>query len=185
MSSSTAQTNPETPEYLVRTSDLPQSAFQRIDHFIAPDCHRLQARLGDLTGLTRTGVHLYRLPAGTTSMALHWHERAEEWMFVLDAGTGGKLLVWEPQGEASRGEIVPAEIEVQNGDFLGFRAGVERAHALKAGATEMVYLVGGSREAADVVHYPREGKRTDVEVDMTMGQWKGDTKDENRFATSN
>ncbi|KAI0747227.1 hypothetical protein C8Q80DRAFT_1180184 [Daedaleopsis nitida] len=185
MSNSTAQSNTETPGYLVRTSELPPDAFQRIDHFIAPDCHRLQARLGNLTGLTRTGVHLYRLPAGTTSMALHWHERVDDWMFILDGGEGGKLLVWEPQGEKSKAEIVPTEVEVKNGDFLGFRAGVERAHALKAGATEMVYLVGGSREPVDVCHYPKEGKRTDIEVDMTTGKWKGDTKDEDRLATSN
>ncbi|KAI0747236.1 hypothetical protein C8Q80DRAFT_1080656, partial [Daedaleopsis nitida] len=122
---------------------------------------RYQISLGDSTGLTKTGVHLCRLPAGATSTTMHWHSHDDEWMYVLEADAGATLLVWEPSGSgagsgsggAQKEEVVPREEPVKAGDFLGFKAGVVRAHALRAGTSEMVYLVGGSRVPLEVSHY--------------------------------
>ena len=86
----------------------------------------------------------------------------------MEAGEDARLLVWEP-GERERTdgkvvmeegeEIIPREEAVKAGDFIGFKAGVQRAHALRAGEREMTYLVGGSREELDVSHYPASGRR--------------------------
>ena len=86
---------------------------------------------------------------------------------LLEAGEGGAVLVWEPSPEgaedtSAKGGVLK-EVAVKNGDFLAFRAGVERAHTLRAGSTEMVYLVGGSRWERDVCRYPLEGKKLLIE----------------------
>ncbi|KAI0738578.1 hypothetical protein C8Q80DRAFT_1275556 [Daedaleopsis nitida] len=99
-------------------------------------------------------LHLYWLTAERA-----WHERVDDWVFILDAGEGGKLLVWEPHCEKTKAEIVPTEVEI-------------------------VYIVGGSREPVDVCHYPKEGKRVDIEVNMTTGKWKGEARDGDRLAMS-
>ncbi len=157
------------PEYLIRTADLPLSAFDHRSHHVVTTNHRFQVSLGDSTGLTKTGVHFCRLPAGATSTTLHWHGNDDEWMYILDAGEGSVLLIWEPPAvplpsstataTSGRANVVPREEALRSGDFLGFKAGVERAHALRAGAKEMVYLLGGSRVPLDVTHYPEAGKR--------------------------
>ena len=153
-----------TRQYLVRTADLPADALEHRIHPIVHTNHRYQLSLGDSTGLTKTAVHLGRLPAGATSTTLHWHTYEDEWFYVLEAGPDAVLLIWEGAGEGGMEEgsegvdVVPGEESVKKGDFLGFRAGVPRAHAFRAGAEEMVYLIGGSREPLDISHYPAEGK---------------------------
>ncbi|KAI0703313.1 hypothetical protein C8Q76DRAFT_586464, partial [Earliella scabrosa] len=118
-------------------------------HPVVSANHRYQVSLGDSTGLSKTAVHYCRLPAGATSTTLHWHSHDDEWMYILDAGEGAVMLIWE----GGEGEIVPREEAIKTGDFFGFKAGVERAHAFRAGTTEMVYILGGSREPLDVTHY--------------------------------
>ncbi|RPD53467.1 hypothetical protein L226DRAFT_554071 [Lentinus tigrinus ALCF2SS1-7] len=145
--------------YLVRTADLPSDALEHRIHPIVHTNHRYQLSLGDITGLTKTAVHLGRLPPGATSTTLHWHTHEDEWFYVLEAGPDAVLLVWEGDSEVKDREVVvPREERVQKGDFFGFKAGVPCAHAFRAGATEMVYLIGGSREPLDISRYPAEGK---------------------------
>ena len=175
-SSTSTQPNPSTPlapgpsdntDFLIRTTDLAPSAWAHVVHPFAPTSQWYRSKLGDGTGFTKTGVHLYRLPAGTQCSPLHWHENEDEWMYILDAGEGAAVLVWEPSPDKGK-EGILREVGVKNGDFLGFRKGVERAHTLKAGTTEMKYLVGGSRSEHDVCHYPMEGKK--LVVDWPRGQ---------------
>ena len=174
--------NSKKPPYLIHTAALPLSALEHRPHPLDSANHRYQVSLGDSTGLTKLGVHYCRLPAGATSTTLHWHSHEDEWFYVLQAGEDARLLVWEPaevsdSGEggeirAGSGEVVPREERVQAGDFVGFKAGVRRAHAFRAGAGEMVYLMGGSREPLDVSYYPAIGKRqvTDA-ADLGAGSW--------------
>ena len=155
------------PPYRIRTAELPATALEHRAHHIVAANQRYQLSLGDSTGLTSTGVHLCRLAAGATSTTLHYHAHDDEWVYVLDAGgDGAVLLVWEGDpsvGGGSGGEegaIVPREEALRTGDFLGFKAGVPRAHALRAGpAGDVVYLLGGSRLPVDVCYYPAQGKR--------------------------
>jgi uncharacterized cupin superfamily protein len=120
---------------------------------------RFTRTLSDVTGMKRIGVHLVRLPPGRESTQFHNHEVDEEFLYVLSG-----------RGIA---EIGDTSHEVGPGDFMGFP---ERssAHTLKNPFDEdLVYLMGGERNAHDVVNYPRirrsmiksAGKRTWVDWD--------------------
>lgn len=175
---STTQPAPANSEYRIRTTDLPESAFVRINHPIVDAHYRYQVKLGDELGFTKTGVHLFRLPPGVTTTPVHWHSNEDEWMYILDGGEGGSILIWEPTQPQDQGEGGGLREEaVKNGDFFGFKAGVERAHSLKAGTKEMVYLVGGSRSTHDVCHYPLERKK--LVIDQVDGKvtWKEEDVD--------
>lgn len=108
-------------------------------------------KLGDATGMTQLGVHLCRLAPGQTSTVLHWHSSDEEWLYVLEAAPGSKLLIRENAEDAA---AETREEEVLKGDFLGFPAGVKNAHALRAGEGELLFLVGGTRKELDLCVYP-------------------------------
>ncbi|KAH9930431.1 uncharacterized protein BXZ73DRAFT_101806 [Epithele typhae] len=101
---STTSPSPEltsgSPPYLIRTALLPPPRSKPLS-------------LGDTVGLTRTGVHLCRLPAGATSTTLHWHTHDDEW-------PDG----WEDKGKRERAQegVVPREEPVRTGDFVGFKA---------------------------------------------------------------
>jgi len=148
------------PNCLIRTSDLPISALSRQVHVMVPSNERYQLRIGDQTGLTKTGVHLCRLPPDTTSTTLHWHSHEDEWFYIVEAGENAVLLLREGgQTDAEEATAETKEIRVRKGDFLGFPGGQRNAHALRSGDAELVYLMGGSREPLDVTHYPEIGKR--------------------------
>ena len=104
--------------------------------------------LGDRCGLTQAGVHLITVPPGNTSTVPHWHSNEDEWFYVIRAGKGARIVLYED------GEAEPKEGEVKTGDFFGFPAATKTGHAFKSGPDEMVYLVGGSRKDVDVVYYP-------------------------------
>ncbi len=121
---------------------LPEVAFQ---HPLNARARRLGRSLGDATGLERLGVHLVRVRPGDESTEFHAHRCAEEFIYLLSG-----------RGVA---EIGDERVEVGPGDFMGFAAG-GLPHAMRnAGDEDLVYLVGGARVDADVVDYPRVGKR--------------------------
>jgi uncharacterized cupin superfamily protein len=114
-----------------------------------PYAYRL---IGDAAGLTQFGAHLERLPPGSRSSLRHWHEREDEMIFVVS----GEVVLIE-DGETRLGP----------GEAAAWRAGDPVGHCLEnRGTEEAVYLVVGTRAAADVIHYPehdlvttREGAR--------------------------
>lgn len=146
---------PAEKPYKLTTSALP---FDTRPHPIDPSAVRSVASLGDLTGLTQLGVHLCRVAPHTLTTVLHWHNSDDEWIYVLDAGVGGATLLILPPGADA-----PVEEPLKTGDFLGFAAGRRDAHACRAGETELVYLVGGTRKEIDVCVYPAEGKKLVVD----------------------
>ncbi|KAI9061567.1 hypothetical protein FKP32DRAFT_1594366 [Trametes sanguinea] len=171
------------PPYLVRTAELPASALDLRRHPIDSANHRYALSLGDTTGLTKTGVHFCRLPPGATSTTLHHHTHDDEWYYILHAGEGAVLVLYEPPAESAAGagtaREAPREEEIKSGDFIGFKAGAgyARAHALRAGSKEVVYLVGGSREPMDMSVYPLMERR--LVVDRSGGgvqTWAVDDK---------
>ena len=102
---------------------------------------RLTRTLGVPAGLARVGVHLVRLGIGRDSTQFHYHDSDEEFVFILSG-----------RGIAEIGEH---RFEVTAGDFMGFPA-PSPGHALHNPHPEdLVYLMGGERNPADVVHYPR------------------------------
>ena len=109
---------------------------------------RYKRNLGDQCGLTQSGVHLITVPPNNISTVPHWHSNEDEWFYVIRAGEGARIVLYED------GKAEPKEEEVKTGDFLGFPATTKTGHAFKTGADEMVYLVGGTRKEVEVVHYP-------------------------------
>ena len=100
--------------------------------------HRI---LGDAAGLTQFGVHLERLPPGSRSSLRHWHETEDELVYLLE----GELVLIEDDGETLLGP----------GDAAAWKAGSANGHCLEnRGPADATYLTVGTRNRADVVHYP-------------------------------
>jgi len=134
--------------YLVRTSD-PEHKSEPGSHPLDPRVFKHRLNLGDKCGLTQAGVHLNTVPPNNISTVPHWHSNEDEWFYVIKAGEGARIVLYE-DGKAEE----PREEEVKTGDFFAFPAGTKVGHMFKSGADELVYLVGGSRKEVDVVHYP-------------------------------
>lgn len=102
---------------------------------------REKKALGDAAGLTQFGVNLVTLDPGAMSSLRHWHEREDEFVYVLE---GEITLVTEA------GETVLAP-----GMAAGFKAGVADGHHLVNRTGQPArYLEVGSRYDADAVDYP-------------------------------
>lgn len=135
--------------YLVRAADL-TGAFT-FHHPLNPASevvflHQGGKTLSELTGLTRTGVHLCRIPPGKEAFAYHLHHREEEWVYVLSG-----------QGIAEIGE---QSLPVGPGDFLGYPPGTVGHHLRNPSSSEdLVCLMGGERGNVEVADFPRLGKR--------------------------
>ena len=101
---------------------------------------RMTRTLGEPCGLAAIGVHLIRLEPGFDSTQFHYHDADEEFVLIL-----------EGRGTAFIGDEV---FPVGAGDFMGFPA-PSPGHGLRNDSTaDLLYLVGGETNAADVVHYP-------------------------------
>ncbi|WP_157522245.1 cupin domain-containing protein [Mitsuaria sp. 7] len=96
--------------------------------------------LGDQAGLTQFGARLERLPPGSRSSHRHWHETEDEFVYVLS----GELVLVEND-----------ESVLQAGESAAWAAGAPVAHCLEnRSASEVVYLVVGTRVSKGTVHYP-------------------------------
>jgi len=116
-----------------------------IVHPLNANAVRHTRTLSEAAGLGNLGVHLVRVEPGHATTEYHFHRAEEEFLYIL-AGRGVA-------------DIDGREIAVGPGDFLGFPAGGP-AHAMRNdGPEDLVYLMAGQRLAADVVDYPRRGKR--------------------------
>jgi uncharacterized cupin superfamily protein len=122
---------------------LPEHARQ---HAFNPNGVRHTKSLGDACGLKQIGVHLVRLEPGRESTEYHSHAHDEEWIYILSG-----------RGTA---EIGGRKSEVKAGDFMGFVAASEPHTMANPFKEDLVYLVGGTRHAYDVVDYPRRGIRS-------------------------
>lgn len=122
-------------------ADIDAQAEHRHQHQFNAKAVRHTRNLGAQTSLERIGVHLVRLEPGAESTQFHYHDADEEFLYVL----AGRAIA----------EIGDTAFEVGPGDFMGFPA-PSPAHCLKNPYSEdFIYLMGGERNPADVVHYPR------------------------------
>jgi uncharacterized cupin superfamily protein len=101
---------------------------------------RIRRALGDAFGLSQFGVNLLDLPPGTWSSQRHWHERQDEFVYVLE----GEVVLVTDEGET----VLTA------GMTAGFRAGSGDGHHLvnRSNATARVLEVG-TRTVEEVAHY--------------------------------
>jgi uncharacterized cupin superfamily protein len=110
---------------------------------------RLARRLGDAGGLTQFGVNLVRLKPGAASSQRHWHEKEDEFLYMLE----GELVLIENEGETI----------MRPGDAVAWKAGVPNAHHLiNRSNADGVFLVVGTRASNERAHYP--------DVDLAMVQ---------------
>jgi len=113
--------------------------FRRVHQFNS-NAVRLTRTLTEQLGLQDIGLHLVRLTQGHDSTQFHYHDTDEEFVYILE-GRGIALI-----GES--------RFEVEAGDFMGFPA-PSPGHALQnPHSQDLLYLMGGERNPADVVHYP-------------------------------
>lgn len=102
---------------------------------------RMTRSLDALLGLKRIGLHIVRLPPGRESTQFHYHDADEEFIYILS----GKGIA----------EIGESRFDIGPGDFMGFPAPSPGHSIINPHDTDLVYLMGGEKNPADVVHYPR------------------------------
>ena len=102
---------------------------------------RSRKRLGNAAGLDQFGVNLTTLKPGASSALRHWHEKEDEFVFMLE----GEVALIEDEGETT----------LRPGDAAGFKAGVANGHHLvNRSDRDAVYLEIGSRRADERARYP-------------------------------
>jgi len=103
---------------------------------------REKRKVGDHAGLSDYGVNIVTLPPGGASAQRHWHEKEEEFTYIMS----GELVLITDDGE----ETVTA------GHMMGFPAGYENGHHLvnKSGAPATYMEVGTRCLNDEVCHYP-------------------------------
>lgn len=106
-----------------------------------PLAGRAKRALGDVFGLGQFGVNLTVLAPGAASSERHWHEREDEFIYVLD----GEVTLVDDAGE----HLLAA------GMCAGFRAGVANAHKLVNRSGQPVTILEvGTRSQEETARYP-------------------------------
>ncbi|MDP9137960.1 MAG: cupin domain-containing protein [Pseudomonadota bacterium] len=116
---------------------------------------RKKHMLGDVFGLTQFGVNLTILPPGCWSAQRHWHEKEDEFIYVIE----GEITLIDDSGEHL----------LKPGMCAGFKAAVPNGHHLvnKSGR-KAAYLEVGSRAPGERAHY----SEIDMKVERTSdGSW--------------
>lgn len=109
--------------------------------FAGPLKGREKRALGDVFGLTQYGVNLATLAPGSWSSQRHWHEKEDEFIFVIE----GDITLIDDAGEHP----------LKPGMCAGFKAGVANGHHLvNKTKTPATYLEIGTRSANEVATYP-------------------------------
>ena len=98
-------------------------------------------RYSDVGGLTQYGAYLETLAPGSQSSERHWHEKEEEFLYLIS----GEATLVENDGEHL----------MRPGDAACWPAGVPNAHHIvNRSAEPCTYLIVGTRSTNDVCHYP-------------------------------
>src|ERR1700689_5754877 len=77
---------------------------------------RERKRLGNAAGLDQFGVNLTTLKPGAASALRHWHEKEDEFVYILE----GEVVLIEDGGECA----------LKPGDAAGFNANSRKGHEL-------------------------------------------------------
>jgi uncharacterized cupin superfamily protein len=101
---------------------------------------RLRRRLGAAAGLDQFGVNLTTLKPGAASSLRHWHEKEDEFVFLLE----GEVVLVEDGGETL----------LKAGDAAGFKANAPSGHHLvNKSDRDAVLLEIGTRSKHERVEY--------------------------------
>ena len=109
--------------------------------FKADVAGRERRALGDALGLKNFGVNLTRLPPGNSSSQRHWHNRQDEFVYIIE----GEVVLVTDAGE----QVLTA------GMVAGFPAGTgDGHHLINRSDKDAIYFEIGDRSANDEVDYP-------------------------------
>jgi uncharacterized cupin superfamily protein len=101
---------------------------------------RSRLRLGKAAGLDQFGVNLTTLKPGAASSLRHWHEKEDEFVFILR----GEVVLIEDDGETV----------LKPGDAAGFKANSGNGHHLvNKSSSDVVLLEIGSRAKRERAEY--------------------------------
>jgi uncharacterized cupin superfamily protein len=101
---------------------------------------RERKRLGVAAGLDQFGVNLTTLKPGTASSLRHWHEKEDEFVYMLE----GEVVLIENEGETV----------LRPGDAAAFKANVRNGHHLiNKSDRNAVYLEIGTRSTHERAEY--------------------------------
>ena len=119
-----------------------------------PCKQRRWLRLGDAADLTQFGVNLVTLDPGVWSSQRPWHEKEDEFVFVLE----GELV-----GVTDAGEEV-----FRAGECAGFKAGVHDGHVFQNRSDKPArFLAIGTRDDEDW------GEYSDIDMKFLPGRLLG------------
>lgn len=108
------------------------------------------ARYSDAGGITQFGAFVQTLQPGAISSVRHWHEREDEFLYVLS----GEVTITENDGKH----------HLQPGDAACWPAGVPNAHSVSNESSQpCTYVIVGTRLTHDVCHYPDAGRTLHTE----------------------
>ncbi|MFT3671798.1 cupin domain-containing protein [Aestuariivirga sp.] len=128
------------PSTAVAMTGEPRRGSRYPAHHNAPCIGRAKYVLGDQFGLDQFGVNLAVIEPGSWSSQRHWHEKEDEFVYVLE----GELVLVDDAGEHL---LTP-------GMCAGFKAGNGNGHCLQNRTDKKaVYLEVGSRKEGERAHY--------------------------------
>jgi uncharacterized cupin superfamily protein len=120
--------------------------------FHEPCATRVRRQLGDAAGLSDFGVNLLTLPPGAWSSQRHWHDKEDEFVFVV----AGEVVLVSDAGESV----------LKAGECAGFAKGVADGHQLiNRSNADAVVLEVGTRSSDDATVYS--------DIDMRYDPVKG------------
>lgn len=109
-------------------------------------------RHSEAGGLTQFGAYVETLQPGSRSSERHWHEKEDEFLYVL----AGEVTIVENDGEHL----------LRPGDAACWPAGAANAHSvINRSSAPCTYLITGTRLSHDVCHYPDIGRTLHTEGD--------------------
>ena len=129
------------PASLKASGIVPRSGSIYPAIFKAVLAGREKRALGDPFGLDQFGINLVTLAPGAWSSQRHWHEKEDEFIYVLD----GEITLANDSGEH----------RLTAGTCAGFKAGVANGHHLvNKSARPATYLEVGTRSPEERATYP-------------------------------
>ena len=128
------------PAALLAADIEPRSGSSYLPEYAKAVAGRAKRALGNPFGLDQFGVNLVTMEPGSWSSHRHWHEREDEFIYVLD----GEITLVDDDGEH---KLTP-------GMCAGFKAGDANGHKLvNSTGGVVIYLEVGTRSSEEVAHY--------------------------------
>jgi uncharacterized cupin superfamily protein len=143
--------NSKTPSAIKATDAPKREGTGYPKPYNEPCMKRSKAILGDVFGLDQFGVNLVTMPPGTWSAQRHWHEKEDEFIYVME----GNITLSDDDGDHI----------LSPGMCAGFKANNGNGHCLKNLTDKpVVYLEVGTRSVDEKVVYSdidMKGKKID------------------------